>query len=58
MERQPCRLPTIGTVGILLLAKRAALLPSVRPLLDALREKGFRVSQTVYDEALASADEL
>ncbi len=50
-------LPVVGTVGILLVAKRASLIPQVRPLLDTLIEKGFRVSAALRDRVLADAAE-
>jgi predicted nucleic acid-binding protein len=50
-------LPVVGTAGILLAAKRANLIPDVRPLLDALIEKGFRVSTALRDRILADAGE-
>ena len=47
-----------GTAGVLALAKRAGLLPAVRPLLDALRrEHGFRLSDAVYGAVLHEAGE-
>ena len=50
-------LSVVGTAGILLAAKRAGLIPRVRPLLDALIEKGFRVSSALRDKILADAAE-
>jgi predicted nucleic acid-binding protein len=50
-------LPVVGTAGILLAAKRAGLIPEVRPLLDTLIEKGFRVSTSLRDKILADAAE-
>jgi predicted nucleic acid-binding protein len=50
-------LPVIGTAGVLLAAKRSGLIPTVRPLLDALRTRGFRLRPDVYDEVLRSAGE-
>jgi len=50
-------LPVVGTAGILLAAKRASLIPEVRPLLDALIEKGFRVSGGLRDRVLTDAAE-
>ncbi|HXH38879.1 MAG TPA: DUF3368 domain-containing protein [Thermoanaerobaculia bacterium] len=50
-------LPVVGTAGILLAAKRANLIPEVRPLLDTLIENGFRVSTTLRDRVLADAEE-
>jgi len=50
-------LPKIGTLGILLNAKQAGLLPALRPELETLRQKGFSLSQPVIDEILRQAGE-
>ncbi len=50
-------LPIVGTAGILLLAKRAGSIPSVRDPLDALRRQGFRLRQDVYEQVLLDAGE-
>lgn len=50
-------LQVVGTAGVLLAAKRAGLIPEVRALLDALIEKGFRVSSTLRDRVLTDAAE-
>jgi predicted nucleic acid-binding protein len=47
----------IGTVGILVHAKRAGLVPEVRPLLDALEEAGFRLDAGLRGRALELSDE-
>ena len=47
----------IGTVGILLKAKQAGLLPAVRPELERLRRQGFSLSQAVIDAVLQQAGE-
>ena len=46
----------IGTIGILIKAKRAGLIQSVRAQLDALQAAGFRLSLDVYDEAIFLGD--
>lgn len=51
------RLQVIGTVGMLLRAKRLALIPSVRPILEALKEAGFHMSVQLLQEALRLARE-
>lgn len=51
------RLHVVGTAAVILEAKRAGLLPQVRPTLDALLAKGFRLDQKVYDLILKAADE-
>lgn len=50
-------LRVVGTAGILLAAKRARLIPAVRPLLDALIERGFRISTALRDRVLTDASE-
>jgi len=50
-------LKVIGTVGILVRAKRAGLLPWVNPLLNELTEKGFHLSEELKREALRIAGE-
>lgn len=50
-------LPVIGTVGILLLAKRNGIISFVKPLLEALELNGFYFDSALKDEALRLADE-
>jgi predicted nucleic acid-binding protein len=47
----------VGTTGLLVQAKRAGLIPTLRPLLETVREQGFHLSPDVYDEALRLANE-
>ncbi len=47
----------ISTVGILVLAKRRGLVKKVRPILDQLKRKNFRLSDRVYKRALKEAGE-
>jgi predicted nucleic acid-binding protein len=49
---QRMELKVIGTVGLLIRAKRAGLLPWIKPLLNELTEKGFHLSETLKREAL------
>jgi predicted nucleic acid-binding protein len=42
-------LRTIGTLGILLLAKSRGLVPTIKPQLDALRDSPFRIAPQLYD---------
>jgi uncharacterized protein len=51
-------LEVIGTLGILLRAKRKGLIPGVRPLLDALDSAGFRVDEKLRRRALGLANEI
>ena len=50
-------LRVIGTAAVLVEAKRAGLLPQVRPPLDALLERGFRLDRRVYDLILKAVGE-
>jgi predicted nucleic acid-binding protein len=50
-------LEVIGTLGILVLAKRQRLIPAVRPLAEAHLAQGFFVSPSVLKDALATAAE-
>ena len=47
----------IGLIGVLLLAKHLKLIPSIKPLLDELRNKNFRLSDRLIEKALKSAGE-
>jgi len=52
-------LPVIGTLGLLIWAKRQGTISNLQEQLDALRTLGrFRLSQQVYDEALRQVGEL
>lgn len=46
-----------GTLGVLLCAKNAGLLPAVRPAIDALRRSGAQLHESVVRDALQLADE-
>jgi predicted nucleic acid-binding protein len=52
------KLPLIGTVGILLLAKRQSLLDSVKDILDEMQVKGTRISDRLYVQVLTLAEEI
>jgi len=47
----------IGTIGVLLKAKRAGLIDSVKPLLERLKSAGFYLTQELEQEALRLAEE-
>ncbi|MFH1742478.1 MAG: DUF3368 domain-containing protein [bacterium] len=52
-------IPVLGTVGILIWAKRNGLIDSLSAELDALQEQGnFRLSQQVCQEALRTVGEV
>lgn len=48
----------IGTLGILLLAKRKRIIIDVRPLIEDLRGKSFFISDHVVHSILKKADEI
>lgn len=54
---QSRNLPVIGTVGTFLLAKDEGLIPNVKDILDQLISQGARISQQVYQNALAITNE-
>jgi len=47
----------IGTVGLLVRAKREGLLKSLKPVLDELQRANFHVSRALCDEALRGVGE-
>ncbi len=51
------QLPVIGTLGILLKAKRAGLIPRLRPEIDHLVSVGSMLAPSVIHKALALAGE-
>lgn len=50
-------LTVAGTLGLLLRAKRAGMVPVVRPLVDAVVTQGFHVNPTLYRDILELAGE-
>lgn len=50
-------LKVTGTVGLLVKAKQAGIIPAILPLLDALDSKGFRITTALRVEALRLAGE-
>jgi len=51
-------LAVLGTVGVLIYAKRAGFIGSLKEQLDALQEEGnFRIASDVYNEALRVVSE-
>lgn len=47
----------VGTIGLVIRAKHAGHTSAVQPLLDALQESGFWMSEALYRHALRRADE-
>jgi len=50
-------LTVVGTLGVLLRAKRASLIPAVRPLVDAVVKQGFHLAPDLYQDVLRVAGE-
>jgi predicted nucleic acid-binding protein len=50
-------LPVIGTLGLLLAAKRRGLLTVIRPSVDALVKQGFHIAPELYERVLSDAGE-
>jgi len=51
-------LSVVGTMGILVKAKQSGLIPEVAPLLEAIRDNGFYISDSVRRIVLEQADEI
>ncbi len=51
-------LKVIGTVGMLLRAKYFGIIPQIKPLLTALNQANFRISEPLIQNALRIAGEL
>ncbi|WP_297468806.1 DUF3368 domain-containing protein [Thermococcus sp.] len=51
-------LSVIGTLGLLLLAKRRGLIKEVGPYVERLKKHGFRISDGIVQKILESAGEL
>ncbi len=54
---QALHIPIIGTLGILLTAKRKGLLTEVKPFLDALLDYEFHIAEHLYKQVLGDAGE-
>jgi len=54
---QSCQLETIGTIGVLLQAKRNGLIKEIKADLDELMRNHRRISQPLYKKALELAEE-
>lgn len=47
----------IGTIGVLIRAKKSGIVTEIKPILDALDANEFRISRALRKEALKIADE-
>jgi len=46
-----------GTLALLIIAKKAGLVPEVKPVMDKMIEAGFRISATLYKNILEIVNE-
>lgn len=54
---QEAGLRTVGVAGFLLAAKQKGLVQEIRPLLEKLLQRGFRLSQVLLERVLKEAGE-
>jgi hypothetical protein len=54
---QSLHIVVIGSVGLLLRAKEKGLISEVRPLIQAMQDAEFHISDRVFDGVLAAAGE-
>lgn len=47
-----------GTLGLILKAKQAGIIPLLKPVLENIQKTNFRLTQDLYDKILAAAGEL
>jgi predicted nucleic acid-binding protein len=53
----PHGVPLIGTLGIVILAKRIGRIAAARPVIEELHRAGLRASEAVIEDALKRANE-
>lgn len=51
-------LSVTGTLGVFVRAKLNGLIPSIRPMLEKMRQTNFRLSEKIQIEALTQAGEM
>ncbi len=51
------RVPVIGTVGLVVRARRRGLIPTVRPILEEIRAAGLYLSDALIDQASRAVGE-
>ena len=49
---------TVGSLGILLMAKQKGLISAVKPLLNSLQQSNTRISDALYKKTLELAEEI
>ena len=50
-------IPVRGTLGLVLVAKKRAIIPRARPIIDRLRQSGMYLSDRLVEESLRHVDE-
>lgn len=50
-------LSVTGTFGVIIKAKNSGIIPSIKPILDKMRETNFRISEELEQSALLEANE-
>ncbi|MBI4746276.1 MAG: DUF3368 domain-containing protein [Deltaproteobacteria bacterium] len=50
-------LPVVGTIGILVAAKRKGIIPELAPIINVLKKHRYYLSEEVLEKALALAGE-
>jgi predicted nucleic acid-binding protein len=50
-------LTVTGTLGVIIKAKNTKIIPSIKPILDKLRDSNFRISEELEEMALREANE-
>ncbi|MCA1758309.1 MAG: DUF3368 domain-containing protein [Bacteroidales bacterium] len=53
---QSFQIPVIGTIGLIINAKRSRIIDNAKPYLLKLKETGFRINDHLFDYALKLAD--
>ena len=51
-------LPVIGTLGVLLAARRRGEVDAIRPLVEALQQQGFWIATSLVERVIAAAGEM
>ncbi len=50
-------LPLLGTLGLVMIAKKRGLIPAARPLIALLKNRGMFLSESIIDQTMALIDE-
>jgi predicted nucleic acid-binding protein len=51
------RIPYTGTIGVIIKAKLKRIIPSIKPLLEKIKQTDFRISPEIELQALKEANE-